>query len=42
VLQGGFVLAKALDDPRAALDAIAHLKRYVAQLFPGHRRSRSR
>jgi TetR/AcrR family transcriptional regulator, transcriptional repressor for nem operon len=34
VLQGGFVLAKALGDPRAALDAIAHLKRYLERLLP--------
>ncbi len=40
VLQGGFVLAKALNDPRAALDAIAHLKRYVEALFPTIHRKR--
>lgn len=34
VLQGGFVLAKALNDPQAALEAIAHLKRYVSKLIP--------
>jgi TetR/AcrR family transcriptional repressor of nem operon len=34
VLQGGFVLAKATGGPQAALDAIAHLKRYVALLLP--------
>lgn len=34
VLQGGFVLAKALNDPNAALEAIAHLKRYVEGLLP--------
>jgi len=34
VLQGGFVLAKAMNDPQAALDAIAHLKRYVRALLP--------
>lgn len=34
VLQGGFVLAKAIGDPRAALDAIAHLKRYLERLLP--------
>jgi TetR/AcrR family transcriptional repressor of nem operon len=33
-LQGGFVLAKALSEPQAALDAIAHLKRYVSKLIP--------
>ncbi|HXG29130.1 MAG TPA: TetR/AcrR family transcriptional regulator [Nevskiales bacterium] len=34
VLQGGFVLAKAMNNPQAALDAIAHLKRYVQALLP--------
>lgn len=34
VLQGGFVLAKARGDPRAALDAIAHLRRYLEALLP--------
>lgn len=34
VLQGGFVLAKAMNDPQPALDAIAHLKRYAALLLP--------
>lgn len=33
VLQGGFILAKAQDDPAPALESIAHLKRYVALLF---------
>ncbi len=33
-LQGGFVLAKAANDRSAALDAIAHLKRYVEGLLP--------
>jgi TetR/AcrR family transcriptional repressor of nem operon len=37
VLQGGFVLAKALNDPNAALEAIAHLKRYVEGLLPVRR-----
>lgn len=37
VLQGGFVLAKALNDPQAALEAIVHLKRYVEGLFPVYR-----
>lgn len=40
VLQGGFVLAKAMNDPQAALDAIAHLKRYVEALFPTPHRKR--
>lgn len=42
MLQGGFVLAKAMNDPQAALDAIAHLKRYVAQLMPIPKPRRSR
>ena len=33
VLQGGFVLAKAQDRRAPLLDAIAHLKRYLALLF---------
>ena len=37
VLQGGFVLAKALNDPQAALEAIGHLKRYVEGLLPVRR-----
>ena len=40
VLQGGFVLAKASNDPQAALDAIAHLKRYVQALLPSTNRKR--
>lgn len=42
VLQGGFVLAKAMDDPGAALNAIAHLKRYVEALLPTRKRRRTR
>jgi TetR/AcrR family transcriptional repressor of nem operon len=42
VLQGGFVLAKAMNDPRMALDAIEHLKRYVAMLLPSRKRRKSR
>ncbi|UXY14699.1 TetR/AcrR family transcriptional regulator [Chitiniphilus purpureus] len=42
VLQGGFVLAKALNDPAVALDAIAHLRRYIEQLLPHPTRSTSR
>ncbi len=34
VLQGGFVLAKAMNDPAMAVDAIAHLRRHVEQLLP--------
>lgn len=33
VLQGGFVLAKAADDPALAREAIDHLDRYVRRLF---------
>jgi TetR/AcrR family transcriptional repressor of nem operon len=42
VLQGGFILAKALNDSQAALDAIAHLKRYATQLLPIPKRRRTR
>jgi TetR/AcrR family transcriptional repressor of nem operon len=40
-IQGGFVLAKARNDRAAALDAIAHAKRYVELLLP-IRQNRSR
>jgi TetR/AcrR family transcriptional repressor of nem operon len=47
VLQGGFVLAKAQGGPAPLLDALAHLKRYIALLFQqplkkekGHGKSR--
>ena len=33
VIQGAFVVAKALDDPQAAADSLAHLRRYVLLLF---------
>jgi TetR/AcrR family transcriptional repressor of nem operon len=33
VLQGGFVLSKAQGDNTPLLDALAHLKRYLVQLF---------
>lgn len=33
VLQGGFILAKAKNDPQAARESIAHLKRYIQLLF---------
>lgn len=33
VLQGAFVLAKALDDPKIAADSIDHLARYISRLF---------
>jgi TetR/AcrR family transcriptional repressor of nem operon len=42
VLQGGFVLAKAMNDPRMALDAIEHLKRYVEMLLSSRKRRKSR
>lgn len=34
VLQGSFVLAKALNDPQIALAEIAHLRRYIERLLP--------
>ena len=34
VLQGAFVLAKAKGGPEIARDCVAHLRRYVEQLFP--------
>jgi TetR/AcrR family transcriptional repressor of nem operon len=34
VLQGGFVLAKAMNDPAMVLDAITHLRRHVEQILP--------
>src|SRR5579871_5863956 len=33
VLQGAFILAKATGDPAVARDSVAHLRRYVVQLF---------
>jgi TetR/AcrR family transcriptional repressor of nem operon len=33
VLQGAFVLAKARGDPEVARDCVAHLRRYIEQLF---------
>ena len=33
VLQGAFVLAKAKDGPEVARDCVAHLRRYLLQLF---------
>ena len=33
VLQGGFILAKARGGPEAAVESVAHLKRYVSLLF---------
>jgi len=40
VVQGSFVLAKAMDDPKVARDAIAHLRRYVEHLIPNTRQRR--
>jgi TetR/AcrR family transcriptional repressor of nem operon len=37
VLQGGFVLAKAMGDAGPLLDGIAHLKRYLQLLFKARR-----
>jgi TetR/AcrR family transcriptional repressor of nem operon len=34
VLQGSFVLAKAKGGPEVARECVAHLRRYVLQLFP--------
>jgi TetR/AcrR family transcriptional repressor of nem operon len=33
VLQGAFVLAKAVDSPQAAADMVGHLRRYVTQIL---------
>jgi TetR/AcrR family transcriptional repressor of nem operon len=33
VLQGSFILAKAKGGPQVARDCIAHLRRYILQLF---------
>lgn len=41
VLQGAFVMAKALEDKRAALESIDHLHRYLELLFAeGRKKSR--
>lgn len=42
VLQGGFVVAKAMDDRKAAREALTHLKRYVELLLPLRRTGRAR
>jgi len=34
VLQGAFVLAKAMNNPQIVLDEVAHLRRYVEHLLP--------
>lgn len=39
-LQGAFVLAKAMNDPKVVLDAIAHQRRYVECLLPRPARRR--
>lgn len=33
VLQGGFILAKATNDPQIARDSVAHLRRYVSAML---------
>ena len=33
VLQGGFILSKTTDDPTAARESAAHLRRYIECLF---------
>lgn len=40
VLQGAFVLAKAMDDPQVVLEALGHLRRYVEFLLPRPARRR--
>jgi TetR/AcrR family transcriptional repressor of nem operon len=40
VLQGAFVMAKAQQDPQAALDSIDHLRRYLELLFATRKRKR--
>lgn len=42
VLQGAFVVAKALDDPDAIDRAIVHLRRYIEQLLPADRTAETR
>ncbi len=37
VLQGAFILAKAMGDPEVGRDQIRHLRRYVELLFTGRR-----
>ncbi|MCS7026020.1 MAG: TetR/AcrR family transcriptional regulator [Bryobacteraceae bacterium] len=41
VLQGAFVLAKALNNPQIVLDEIAHLRRYIEHLLPTSRKRRA-
>jgi TetR/AcrR family transcriptional repressor of nem operon len=40
VLQGSFVMAKAQQDPQAAIDSIDHLHRYIELLFSTSKRKR--
>lgn len=40
VLQGAFILAKAADDPSAAVDSVDHLERYLLLLFQPSRGGR--
>jgi TetR/AcrR family transcriptional repressor of nem operon len=35
VLQGGFIFAKARQDPEVTRECLAHLRRYLEKLFPG-------
>jgi TetR/AcrR family transcriptional repressor of nem operon len=42
VLQGSFVLAKAMNDPQVVRESIAHLKHYVEQLLPIKKRRNRR
>jgi TetR/AcrR family transcriptional repressor of nem operon len=35
VLQGGFIFAKARQDPEVTRECLAHLRRYLETLFPG-------
>jgi TetR/AcrR family transcriptional repressor of nem operon len=41
VLQGAFVLAKAMNNPQIVLDEIAQLRRYVEHLLPTSRKRRA-
>ncbi len=42
VLQGSFVFAKAKQSPDVVRDNLAHLRRYLVDLFPAGRRSESK
>jgi TetR/AcrR family transcriptional repressor of nem operon len=41
VLQGGFILAKASNDPALAKDSVAHVRRYVESLFSKPKKGRA-